>query len=128
MHCEFCDMYVEVADVKRHLLLASHTRKRRDFDLNISKFVERIRQAAIRPNDFEELNTLLNIRSAKNVEDMNEGGFFEIDSPRDSKIAREMIRVLFSNSNNYYLNALPAALRQPFLNSYEEASLKYKDH
>lgn len=128
MHCEFCDMHVEVADVKRHLLLASHTRKRRDFDLNISKFVERIRQAAIRPKDFKELNTLLNIRSVEDVEAMDLRSFFEINDPRDSKIAREMIRILFSNSNNYYLNALPAALRQAFLSSYEEASLKYKDH
>lgn len=128
MHCEFCDKTIhDSADAKRHVLTASHTRHKSEYDLNRTKLVERMRQAAINPKDFGELNALLNIHSKGDVEALISRNFFKISTATNSKIAREMIRVLFSNSSNYYLNCLPSQLRQHFLRAYEEVDSKYRN-
>lgn len=128
MHCEFCDKFIhDSADAKRHVLTASHIRHKNEYDLNRTRLVERMRQAAINPKDFGELNILLDVRSEADVDALISRNFFKISNATNSKIAREMIRILFSNSTNYYLNCLPYQLRQHFLRAYEEEGLKYRN-
>lgn len=127
MHCEFCDKYLQdVADARRHLLSASHMRHRREYDLNKTKFVEKMKQAAIRPKNMVELNQLLNIRSTDDVDAMDSENFFRINTLPESKIARELIRILFDNINDYYVGALPPSLRITLRRDWDEEKRKYK--
>lgn len=127
MHCEFCDKNLyDVAEARRHLLSASHMRQRREYDLNRTKFVERMRQAAIRPKSMVELFQLLNIRSVDDVTALKSSNFFKITTLIDSKIARELISILCENANEYFAGPLPHHIRESLRRDWNEEKMRYQ--
>lgn len=108
------------------MLTISHTRKKRDYELVLNKYLERMKQAVIHPKDLYELMKLLNMHSAKDVEALYDNGFFKITTQFNCKIARELIHILHQATNNYFVYNLPVDLRQPFMRLMEQ-ELKEKN-
>lgn len=116
MHCEFCSVGLfDMSEARRHMLTIQHTRKKREYDLNPSKYIERIQQAALHPKDFYELIKLLNMHSSKDIEALDANNFFTLSTNFNSRIARELIDILHKSVREFFLLELPTELRQPFV-------------
>lgn len=121
MHCEYCDIsFEDLTASRRHMLSVSHVRTKRNYDLSTTNLRNNLIQATIHPKDFCELVKLINIHSRKDVVALEEMNFFNIETKTDSKIARELIRVLNTNLRDFYLENLPPELKQPILESYKK--------
>lgn len=112
MICEFCSLQLEdLTAARRHMLTAAHIREKRSYDLSVAKTVERRRLAKLQPLNFQELLKLLNIHSIKDISALEKMDFFEITRSMDSKIARELIRVLCQSAVDFHMSKLPIDLR-----------------
>lgn len=121
MHCEYCNItFYELAEARRHMLTISHIREKRNFDLSTAKCVERMKQAKLHPKDFHDLTKVLNIHSGSDINALDSSNFFKITKQYESMITCELIRTLNLGVKDYYVNALPPEVREPFIRAIEK--------
>lgn len=68
----------------------------------------------------------MNLHSSTDVKALEEQKFFKIDTQTESKIVRNLICVLNQGITDYYVNSLPADLREPLIDAMERQQTRLR--
>lgn len=121
MYCEYCEIDVqELSDVRRHILTVKHTRNRKSYELSKGNLLEMLRRTHCEPKNFCELLENLNLKKPDDVENLEEAGFFNINSESTYEIVLQMIPFLFESLTHHHLSNLPEDLRKDISTLYEK--------
>lgn len=89
-----------------------------------NNLIDTLRKAHDHPNSLGELIELLDLRTSKDVMELDDAGFFKINSKSSSEIVRELIPTILNNLATYHLNNLPVDVRKAISDSYDNHEKK----
>lgn len=121
MFCEYCEVHlIDLADLRRHMLSMAHIRSKNSYELSMSKFFERRRQANMHPNNFNELCLSLNMHSGKDVTALEKDKFFKMERLWQYDVSEELMKVLMESGIKYSLNRISVVARKELIRYIEE--------